>query len=259
MTISSLRTGAYFMKLALDDQLWTRLYGPYGNRTANTLLAQLAERWDTEIANELFWGELHHQDDIYPVTFAALPWLADISPPDGEGFEETQLFLSHVIHCASLAYGTGCDGTGPRGRYRGLSTCISDHHHSWIPEDEWLRDEDQPVLLGLERWFSESCALLAEKCLVLAGTDLTVAAHAIEGFATLKGSERVAFSIQMLAAGEDIGFIHKELGDYDTNDSQVVGLLHPHLQQQSPLIMSFVLDYPGCTYAPEHTGQKKLF
>ena len=240
------------MKLALEDQIWGRLYGPYGNRRVNTLVAQLADEWKTEIAKELFWEELHHQDDIYPVTHAALPWLADISPPDAEGFEEIQLFLSHVIHCANLAYGTGCDGTGPKGKYRGLSTRISDHHHSWIPEHEWLKDEDRPVLIGLEGWFSGNCALLAEKCLDLVGADLIVAAHALEGFATLKGSERVAFSIQMLAAGEDMQFIHQELGDYDTNDSQAVGLLYPHIQQRNPLIASFILDYPGCTYAPKH-------
>ncbi|MGC1497187.1 MAG: hypothetical protein WA790_15360 [Sulfitobacter sp.] len=246
------------MKLALDDQIWERLYGPYGNRSVNTLLAQLSERWHTAIAEKLFWEELHHQDDIYPVTFAALPWLTDISPLDGEGFEETQLFLSHVIYCANLVYGTGSDGTGPRGKYRGLSTGISDHQHSWIPEGEWLREEDQPVLLGLESWFSMNCVLLAEKCLALVGSDLTVAAYALEGFATLKGSVRVSSSVQMLAQGEDMQFIYQELGHYDINDSQVVGLLYPRIQQRSPLIASFVLDYPGCTFVPEHPAQKRL-
>jgi hypothetical protein len=48
------------MKLALDDDIWARLYGPYGNRAVNTLLAQLAERWDPEVAKHLFWDELHH-------------------------------------------------------------------------------------------------------------------------------------------------------------------------------------------------------
>ncbi|MBG6148648.1 hypothetical protein IWQ51_006815 [Labrenzia sp. EL_142] len=247
------------MKLALEDQVWKRLYGPYGNRSVNTLLTQLSTRWDTALAKELFWEELHHQDDIYPVTFAALPWLSDISPPDGEGFEETQLFLSHVIRCANLSDGTGYDGSGPRRKYRGLSNRISDHHLSWIPEDEWLRDEDQPVLLGLEDWFSENCASLAEMCLVLVSTDLSVAAYALEGFATLKGSERVAFSVQMLADGEDMQFIHKELGDYDTNDSHVVGLLYPLIQQRSPQIASFVLNYPGCTHVPEHSRQNRPF
>lgn len=175
-----------------------------------------------------------------------------------EGFEETQLFLSHVIHCANLGYGTGCDGTGPRGKYRGLSTRISDHHYSWIPKDEWLRDEDRFVVLGLKGWFSENCASLAENCLALVGPDPTVSAYAIEGFATLKGSERVSSSVQMLADGESIGFIQQELGDYDTRDSHVVGLLYPTIQQRSPSIAAFVLDYPGCTYVPEHSGQKGL-
>ena len=81
------------MKLALEDQIWKRLYGPYGNTSVNTLLAQLSDQWDTAIAEKLFGEGLHQQNDIYPATFAALPWLSHISPPEGEGFEGTQLFF----------------------------------------------------------------------------------------------------------------------------------------------------------------------
>ena len=121
-----------------------------------------------------------------------------------------------------------------------------------------MRDEDRSVVRELEGWFSENCASLAENCLALVGPDPTVAAYAIEGFATLKGSERVLSSVQMLAAGEDIGFIQQELGDYDTRDSHVVELLYPTIQQRSSLAAAFLLDYPGCTYLPEHSGQKGL-
>ena len=41
------------MKLALEDQIWKRLYGPYGNKSVNTLLAQLSDQWDTAVAEKL--------------------------------------------------------------------------------------------------------------------------------------------------------------------------------------------------------------
>jgi len=238
------------MKIAFSDGIWNRLYGPYGNRSANELLSALSEGWDTGVADELFWEELHHQDDIYPVTFAALPWLVELSPSSGEGFEETLLFLSHVIHCACVEGGTGCDGTGPRGKYRGLSTEVTDHQCSWIPKREWLTAEDLPFLVSLEKWFTLHCARLAQDCLGLVGADLIVSTCAIEGFATVNGSSRVAWSSQMFADGEDVNLIHRELGSYDERDTKVVERLYPHICRRNSDLMSFMLDYPGCRFVP---------
>lgn len=247
------------MKLAFADELWSRLYGPYGNRSVNQLLAALSEEWDSAVAKELYWEELHHQDDIYPATFAALPWLVELSPSRGEAFEETHLFLSHIIHCACTGGGTGCDGTGPRGKYRGLSTEISDHQHSWIPESEWLTAEDQPVLIKLEQWFSDNCPTITERCLNLVGSDPLISAYALEGFATLNGSTRVAWSAQMFANGEDIEFIQRELGDFDECDKTVVERLYPHVHERNPELVSFMLDYPGATFVPDDPRQTNLF
>lgn len=247
------------MKVAFADELWSRLYGPYGNRSVNKQLVALSEQWDSAVANELYWEELHHQDDIYPATFAALPWLVELSPSRGEGFEETHLFLSHVIHCACVEGGTGCDGTGPRGKYRGLSTEISDHQHSWIPESEWLTAEDLPFLVNLEKWFTYHCATLAEDCLRLIGSDLMVSAYALEGFATVNGSSRVAGSSQMFADGEDVNLIQRELGDYDERDTIAVERLYPHVRERNPELTSFMLDYPGCTFEPDDPKQTNLF
>ena len=60
------------MKLALEDQIWKRIYGPYGNKSVNTLRAQLSDQWDTAIAEKLFGEELHHQNDIYPARLLQL-------------------------------------------------------------------------------------------------------------------------------------------------------------------------------------------
>lgn len=246
------------MKIAFADKVWNRLYGPYGNRSVNTQLMALSEQWDSDVAKELFWEELHHQDDIYPTTFAALPWLVEFSPSKGEAFVETHLFLSHVIHCACSEGGTGCGGTGPRGKYRGLSTEIADHRHSWIPQSEWLTIEDQPVLIRLEQWFSENWAMIAKRCLNLVGSDLVISAHAIEGFASANGGSRVAWSTQMFANGEDADFIRRELGPYDDCDTMTVAKLFPYVQERNPELASFMLGYPGCNFVPDDPRQSNL-
>ena len=245
------------MKIAFSDDVWSRLYGPYGNRSVDMELRQLSEKWDNAVAKELFWEELHHQDDIYPATFAALPWLVELSPSKGEAFQETYLFLSHVIHCACTEGGTGHDGTGPRGKYRGLSTKTEDHEHSWIPQSERLTIEDQPVLIKLEQWFSENCLKIATRCLSLVNSDPVVSAHAIEGFASAHGGSRVAWSTQLFADGEDVEFISRELGVYDDYDTATVAKLFPHVQERNPDLASFMLDYPGCNIVPDDPRQSK--
>lgn len=242
------------MMIAFSDEIWGRLYGPYGNRSVNRQLASLTKQWDNAVAKELFWEELHHQDDIYPATFAALPWLVKLSPMSDEGFEEAQLFLSHIVHCACTLGGTGCDGTGPRGKYRGLSMEISDHQHSWIPENEWLTLNDLPILISLEQWFADNCAIIAEDCLRILGSDQVVSSYALEGFATMHGSSRVAFSTQMFASGEDVDVIRQELGDYDERDTIAVKKLYPHIHERNTELTSFMLDYPGCAFVPDVSG-----
>jgi len=246
------------MKIDLEDEIWSRLYGPYGNRSVNVQLKNLFREWDISVAKELFWEELHHQDDVYPATYASLPWLVALSPSTDEAFEETYLFLSHVIHCACSVGGTGCDGTGPRGKYRGISTKIADHQHSWIPEREWLTAEDLLVLTKLEQWFTENHLTIAERCLSLATFDLMLSAYALEGFATANGSPRIAHSVQMFAYAEPVDFICEELGAFDNHDSSVVAKLYPHIHEASPKLASFLLDYPGCTFDPDDPRQGKM-
>ncbi|WP_368184672.1 hypothetical protein [Aestuariibius sp. HNIBRBA575] len=246
------------MKIAFSDGIWSRLYGPYGNRSVNIQLKALCEKWDDAAAKELFWEELHHQDDIYPATFASLPWLVELRHPNDEAFEQTYLFLSHVIHCACSEGGTGCDGTGPRGRYRGLSTTIADHQHAWIPNSEWLTIDDRPILINLEQWFSDNCLMIAERCLSLVNSDPVVSADAIAGFASACGSSRVAWSTQMFASGEDEGFICRELGSYDERDTLAVAKLFAHVHEKNPDLASFMLNYPGCTFVPDDPKQDDL-
>ena len=243
------------MKIAFTDGIWSRLYGAYGNHSVNTHLRALSERWDDAVAKELFWEELHHQDDIYPATFASLPWLVELSPLGDQAFEETYLFLSHVIHCACTEGGTGCDGTGPRGKFRGLSTVVADHQHSWIPRSEWLTTEDQSALIRLEQWFSDNCLAIAKRCLSLINSDPVVSAYAIKGFASAHGGSRVASSTEMFAYGEDVSLISRELGAYDDRDTIAVAKLFPHIREKNPDLALFMLEYPGCTFVPDDPRQ----
>lgn len=239
------------MKIAFTNDIWNRLYGPYGNRPVNAQLRTLSEKWDDSVAQKLFWEELHHQDEVYPATFASLPWLVDLLPLDGTASEELHLFLSHVIHCACTEGGTGCDGAGPRGKYRGISTKIADHQHSWIPQREWLTPQDQPTLINLEQWFSANHLAIARQCLSLVSSAApVVSAYAIEGFATACGGTKVAWSAQMFANGESVDFICKELGPYDEFDTMTVAKLFAVIHKRSPELTSFLLSYPGCTFVP---------
>ncbi|MEP6017532.1 MAG: hypothetical protein ABJ251_03490 [Paracoccaceae bacterium] len=239
------------MKLDLADALWDRLYGPYGNRSVNEMLETLAEQWDDAVAEELYWEELHHQDDIFPATFAALPWLVELSPSSGKEAEKTALFMSHVIHCAFMEGGNGW----PRGKYKGLSTNISDHQLSWLSESEWLKADDLATLLKLEKWFTDNCQTIAERCLNFISADIVTSAYALKGFATANDSVRVAWSTHMFANGESVDLIQEDLGDYNQRDTLVVQRLYPHIHQKNPELAAFLLDYPGCTFVPDDPRQ----
>lgn len=247
------------MKIAFSESIWSRLYGPFGNSSVNTQLQALSERWDNAVAQELYWEELHHQDDIYPATFASLPWLVELSRIGGDAFKETHLFASHVIHCAFSEGDTAYDRIGSRGKFRGLSTKIEDHQHSWISNDEWVTLEDRPVLINLEQWFSTNCLVIATRCLSLVSSDPVVSTYAIEGFAAVHGSSRVACSTQMFASGEDVNFIRQELGAYDERDTSTVAKLFPYIHEKNPELASFMLDYPGCSFVPSDAKQGNLF
>lgn len=246
------------MRIPLDDGLWKRLYGPYGNRSVNGMLEKLAAGWDDKLAEDLFWEELHHQDSVYPATYAALPWLIAIAPKDGKGHEETQLFLSHIVYCACASF-QPAEACRENVTFRGLSMKAADHHHAWLQEEERLTEADMAVLAGVEQWFVRNVEKIATDCLQLVGDDLGISAYALEGFAALRGGDRVADATRMFAFGEEPDFIESEIGRFDETDSSVVAALYPHLRGRSDTIADFLLNFPGCTFVPADPGQGDMF
>ena len=104
-------------------------------------LSTLLEDWDPEIADTLFWEKLHHQETLYPVTFASLPWLVRIAYQSEGGDVSTTLFLSYLLYL------------GHRGQPREMSARLEDHAIPRLNEAERLRQEDIPVLDSLWSWF----------------------------------------------------------------------------------------------------------
>ena len=112
------------MKISLSAPIWSRLYGPYGVEDVAGGLRRLQTEWDEEVARDLYWEKLHHQETLYPVTYAALPWLWDMPscPPSEQ--KNRLMFFSHVIDCALSA------GRDPSGLYQGLGLRFEDHQQS---------------------------------------------------------------------------------------------------------------------------------
>ena len=174
------------MLIPLSDPILSRLYGPYGVQDVPGILGQLAQHWQADLARTLYWDRLFHQDDLYPVTFAALPWLwqfvARRDPPDRDAL----IFFSRVLLYA------GRPDAG-QGKYQGLSLAVSDHAQPWLPDEIRLRPDDMPVLAQLEAWFDQNAEAISAACLdAVTPDDSHASANLCAGFCGLRGSEAAA-------------------------------------------------------------------
>jgi hypothetical protein len=146
------------MLVPLSLPVWARLYGPYGVQDVAGDLASLSALWDSAVADRLLWERLHHQETLYPVTYAALPWLRDIARRDTRARRDVLLFLSWIVYCA--LYPT--EGQGP---LAGLSLDLADHRRKWLPVQDWLVETDLPLLRGLSDWAEAEFPRIAEDCI----------------------------------------------------------------------------------------------
>lgn len=237
------------MLIPLSDPIWSRLYGPYGVQDVHRVLGQLEQLWTVELSNKLYWEMLFHQDDLYPVTFAALPWLWQMVGQRAQPDRDALIFFSMVLLCAGR-------GEAGHGKYLGLSLEADDHAKSWLPLENRLRPDDMQTLARLEIWFSQNAKGIATACLeAVTADDAHAAAVLSAGFCGLRGSYAAANLLQMWADGHHWEAIKEEV-TLSAQDIATLTALWHRLNGKNPEIASFIQEYVGLT--PHDSGQLDL-
>ncbi|WP_420586015.1 hypothetical protein [Ruegeria sp.] len=180
------------MHIPFSAPIWSRLYGPYGIQDVAGILTKLQKSWDEDIAKDLFWEKLHHQEDLYPVTFAAFPWLWSFSERESHKNIDILDFLSFTMKCARSSSEDG-GATGIKGKFQGLSLRLGDHQKNWIPEHCRLTSEDMETLAALEDWYSANSSDIANTCAdAVNGNNDYLDAILSVGYASLHGGDAAA-------------------------------------------------------------------
>lgn len=228
------------MLIALSDHIWSRLHGPYGVEDVASDLDALSRSWDEDLARNLFWERLHHQEDLYPVTFAALPWIWTLAPrPLASG--DALLFLSHVLDCACRQGGTGCDGKRPRERYRGLSTRLEDHQGTWLDPARRLQAADIPVLVRLEAWFTETAAMISRAALDgISGQSRFSDANVLRGPAAWAGADTLPMASTLWGDGHGMETILEDAPQESQDERSIAMDLACEVEPHSPELARFL-------------------
>ncbi|MGR3342468.1 MAG: hypothetical protein ACU0DI_04455 [Paracoccaceae bacterium] len=194
------------MNIPLNDAIWSRLYGPYGLENVGEILAGLNEQWDAEVAKDLFWEKLHHQDDLFPVTNAALPWLFAIAQKEESASPDIAYFISHALRCAVeprefWQFGSDCTDA----KFNGLPVSVAANAFYWIGKDRRLGANDIPVLSDLESWFDRTKAELGRFCLsVAAKVSDPDAGCLLVGPSALEGAFQLAYAVEIAGWDEAV-------------------------------------------------------
>ncbi|SFF20942.1 hypothetical protein SAMN04487969_11843 [Paenibacillus algorifonticola] len=94
--------------LDLNSSIWSKLEGPYGFAdSVPEMLQQLTQNYDSEVKDELYWEQLYHQNTIYPCTYAAVPYLAEIARLSND----PEVKLDIYITCGLFEANNTCDLT----------------------------------------------------------------------------------------------------------------------------------------------------
>ncbi len=174
------------MKIPLDAPIWGRLYGAYGVEPVALVLSQLRVSWDEALAKDLFWEKLYHQETLYPVTYAALPWLLEIGSAQTGTPKSLVFFSSEILYCADFKFGRDT-------LYNGLSLDLAAHHEPFYKSEFWIRAEDVPILGSLQDWFTANRGAIADCVLEFAKTVPTQhAGPLLRGKAAVMGARRLA-------------------------------------------------------------------
>ncbi len=229
------------MKIPLDDRIWSRLYGPYGAHDVSSHLRVLSQNWNEAVAQDLFWEQLYHQGDIYPVTYAALPWLWSLEKLSKKARKDLLTFLSFVVHSATCSEDVGATGDGPESLYRGLSLNIDHHRLDWIDKECRLRVEDLDILSRLEAWFAENAPDIASDCVasIDSNDDDLAAVFLVQGLVTLNGGEGLTEALNWWSDGDSARTIIERV-PFEAEDVAAARLLLPLVRNRSPILSDFL-------------------
>lgn len=179
--------------IPLDHEIWTRLYGSYGTSNVAERLRSLSQNWDENLAAELFWDHLHHQDTLYPVTHAAVPWIWNIIASENpQTCREAYFFLSHFVACALHPEYGQTSGIFENVKYNGLTIVVRADVHDRLEKNAHLTDSDLLLMKQLEIWLDAHIEIIATTC---ARTALLIdqrdSIHLLTGYAELKYGPRL--------------------------------------------------------------------
>ena len=207
-------------RLTLTDPLWERLYGPYGITNVSSVLCALQRQWSQEQANDLYWEQLHHQDTLYPVTYAALPWLWERAPQD----DDNLIFFSHLVACA---------GTAPT--LNGLSDNHQNHAASWLPHEKHLTPQDMAILRQIEQTYLTLAPQISKAALDAWRKDgaqcALIAAHC-----ALRGERMLGIVVEWIEAGQSDQSILDDIGPMPATATALCLDLADLIAQSRPIL-----------------------
>lgn len=212
-------------RLPLDHPLWEKLYGPYGVENVSDILNGLLSNWDPEIAKDLFWEKLHHQETLYPVTYAAACWLNEIALKHSQSRTAIATFLGWVVYC----------GMRPRladefmqksGMLLGLPTDLVELQHPWIPAPQKLLEPNLADIKKIETNFMvlvpKIKELIAKQLQMVSGEGQDVS-YLAAGLAAIVGDFKLAGDLSRFYDREGATFCENcnNWHDYQLKDGRI--------------------------------------
>lgn len=228
------------MKIPFEDPIWDLMFGPYGVEEVPSILRSLKDRWDQPLADNLYWEKLHHQESLYPVTYAALPWLWAMAPKDLTNL----CFFSWIIRCAT--YRLHWDGSmAVAGKYHGLPHHSDTEDTAFLLQSVTLIERHQEQMVGLVNWCDTSFPEIANRCQsALAECRSPHDLHyLLVGPMTFDGAQDVANVFGMWCDGHELQDIADELEPWTEADVRMATKWAAIFEQRAPNCGAILREY----------------
>lgn len=200
------------MKIALDDPVWNRLHSAYGVQDVAGPLRKLHDDWDSALANDLFWNNLHHQETLYPATYVALPWLWPLVDKHAESRSDLLAFFAHVVACTRWAHGDDVR----KEQSTGVRVFPSDDGCAGIGTDasQHLSDADSLLVTEAEDWFRQMVPQMTAAFVAAMGKiDADLDAPLAQAVLYSRGCGRIAIFVGLWDGGFDLAEAFEEFED----------------------------------------------